>query len=104
MKQSTFEKKAKGLVKWAHNSGERIRFINGYLCYSIALKGGVLTLTESDNGGNYPGEEIDLTAAQIESMDFNEEAYQFEIVTTEDGAHKGQGYDIEVYNLERVEF
>lgn len=97
MDKAEFKKQSLALCQWAAGNLKEnapVFFVNGYLGHDIQFYEGQLTIHEADNGGlNYSGEAIYLTADQVEEMSFDE-----------DGGHDGQGYDIEVYQLERMEF
>lgn len=101
MDNEEYKKQAEKLYDWIMGSKDRIFYINGHPGYGISTNGGRLILTEAD--GQCAGADIIIELEDIESMEFNKDDYQFEICTKEDGKHDGQGYDIEVYALERVE-
>ncbi len=110
MNEKKFKQQAKALCEWAAGNLKEsapIFFVNGYLGHKIELKddGSRLCIIEADNGGiNHQGEGIVLRPDEVEEMYFDEDEYKFFITTFEDRIHCGQGYDIEVYQLERIEF
>lgn len=108
MEKAEFEKQSRALIAWAAGNLKEnapVFFVNGYLGHKIVYEFDRLIIMEADNGGlNYSGECITFKREDIEEMRFDEDEYKFFITTTEESNHKGQGYDIEVYQLERIEF
>ncbi len=105
MDNDEFKKQAAKLYGWVYGDGEsgRAFFVNGYVGHKISTNAGKLIITEAEGGNSdYAGDVIEISAEDIERMEFNEDDYQFAIQTTSDSRHEGQGYDIEVYTLERV--
>lgn len=111
MDAAEFKKQSLALCQWAAGNLKEsapVFFVNNYLGHSISFEDGVLEIQEGDNGSLNNGSElghIELTADQVDEMYFSEDEYKFMIFTKEDDEdHNGQGYDIEVYQLERIEF
>lgn len=107
MEPEIFKARARALLQWVQGESGRVFYVNGYLGHKLkwSEKTGVLTIIEADNGGaEYPGDEIKITAATVETFEFDAEAYQFHIGMLDDDVFHGQGYDIEAYDLQRIEW
>lgn len=108
MDAAEFKKQAEALCQWAAGNpkeGAPVFFVNGYLGHKIVYEFDRLIIMEADNGGlNYSGECITFKRDDIEEMSFDEDEYKFMIFTYEDSNYRGQGFDIEVYQLERIDF
>lgn len=101
MKPGKFKTQAAVLYNWVYGEPGRVFFVNDYLGYSLSTNGGKLIITEAE-GRNHEGNVTEIDAEDIDLMEFDEDEFKFMITTKEDSEHGGQGYDIEVYDLERV--
>lgn len=107
MDPDLFKARARALLQWVQGESGRVFYVNGYLGHKLkwSESAGRLTIIEADNGGaDYPGEEVHIEAKDVEDAHFSYDEYKFMIATTEESEHGGQGYDIEAYELQRIEY
>lgn len=107
MRQDIFEKQAYALIAMADRHDHNVIFCNGFLTVMIEMtQAGNLRIVESDGGGRSDrGESIVIGAEDVESMGYDPETGQFQIVTKYDSDEwGGQGFDIEIYECLPVEW